>query len=400
MKIAYFDCIAGASGDMILGALLDAGLSEADLRQGLAALNLAGFDLNTYPVNKNGLRAIKVDVLIEDDVIERTLGEILKLLADSKLPERVRVRSSAICRRLGEVEAGIHGVPVDQVHLHELGGLDTIVDIAGALIGLELLGIEAIFASPLPLGRGFTRSAHGHLPLPAPATLALLKGVPVTGSELEFELVTPTGAAILSSITHSFGAIPSMKLLSIGYGAGGRDLPIPNVMRVLIGEQAESSIQATIETLALLETNVDDLNPQIYDYLMNRLFQSGALDVFLQPVQMKKNRPGILLSVLCPPPAADELCAILFAETSTLGIRKQTVERQALQRFVQVLETPYGRARVKFARLNPKNTKFAPEYEDCRALAEQHGVPLREVYRAVERAAEQVANPDGDPMRY
>jgi len=400
MKIAYFDCIAGASGDMILGALLDAGLSEADLRQGLATLNLAGFDLNTYPVNKNGLRAIKVDVLIEDNVKERTLGEILKLLADSKLPERVRVRSSAICRRLGEVEASIHGVPVDQVHLHELGGLDAIVDIAGALIGLELLGIETIFASPLPLGRGFTRSAHGHLPLPAPATLALLKGVPVTGSELEFELVTPTGAAILSSITHSFGAIPSMKLLSIGYGAGGRDLPIPNVMRVLIGEQAESSIQATIETLALLETNVDDLNPQIYDYLMNRLFQSGALDVFLQPVQMKKNRPGILLSVLCPLPAVDELCAILFAETSTLGIRKQTVERQALQRFVQVLETPYGRARVKFARLNPKNTKFAPEYEDCRALAEQHGVPLREVYRAVERAAEQVANPAGDPMRY
>ena len=397
MKIAYFDCIAGASGDMILGALMDAGLAEADLRQGLTGLNLHGFDLSVYPVQKNGLRAIKVDVLVKGEAKERTLSEILQVVNDSKLPERIRETSVAICRRLGEVEADIHGVPVDQVHLHELGGLDTIVDIAGTLIGLSLLEIEMIYCSPLPLGRGFIHSAHGRLPLPAPATLALLAGipvrgsVPVTGSDLEYELVTPTGAAILSYLARSFGPIPSMKLLSVGYGAGGRDLPIPNVLRLLVGEHTESGLDTTTETLALLETNIDDLNPQVYDHLMTRLFQSGALDVFFQPVQMKKNRPGTLVSVLCPPPIADGLCAILFAETSTLGVRKQSVERQALQRTIQVIETPYGRARVKFARLSLKSYKFAPEFEDCRSLAEQHGVPLREVYRAVERAAEQFA---------
>jgi pyridinium-3,5-bisthiocarboxylic acid mononucleotide nickel chelatase len=391
MRIAYFDCIAGASGDMILGALLDAGLPEAELRQALMALDLPGFDLKSYPVDKNGLRATKVDVLVNDEAAERSLGQILDLIAASRLPEVIRSQAGAICRRLGEVEARIHNLPVESVHLHELGGLDTIVDIVGALIGLSLLRIERLYASPLPMGRSFTHSAHGSLPLPAPATLALLAGVPIQGSALEFELVTPTGAAILSSLVSRFGPIPPMTLVTTGYGAGGRDLPIPNVLRLLIGDLAEPADSMLTETLALLETNLDDLNPQVYEHVLDRLFQEGALDVFLQPVQMKKNRPATLVSVLCPLPAADRLSAILFGETSTLGVRKQLVERQSLRRVIQAVETPFGRVRVKFALLGSGQVKFAPEYEDCRELAAIHAVPLREVSRAAERIAEHIA---------
>jgi pyridinium-3,5-bisthiocarboxylic acid mononucleotide nickel chelatase len=391
MRIAYFDCIAGASGDMILGALLDAGLPEAKLRQALLALDLTGFELNSYPVQKNGLHATKADILVEDETNSRTLAQILDLLAASRLPEAIRTQAVTICSRLGEVEASIHNLPIASVHLHELGGLDTIVDIVGALIGLSLLRIERVYASPLPMGRGFTHSAHGLLPLPAPATLALLAGVPIQGSELESELVTPTGAAILSSLVSRFGPIPPMTLLSTGYGAGGRDLPIPNVLRLLVGDLAEPALAAVNETLALLETNLDDLNPQVYEYLMERLFQEGALDVFLQPIQMKKNRPATLVSVLCPLPAADRLSAILFSETSTLGVRKQPVERQSLRRVIRALETSYGSVRVKFALLVNGQVKFAPEYEDCRELAARHAVPLREVSRAAERLAQKIA---------
>jgi uncharacterized protein (TIGR00299 family) protein len=391
MRIAYFDCIAGVSGDMILGALLDAGLAEDELRQALMALDLPGFELKSYFVEKNGLRATKVDILVQDETTQRSLAQILDLLASSRLPEAIRTQAGAICRRLGEVEARIHNLPVESVHLHELGGLDTIVDIVGALIGLSLLRIERVYASPLPMGRGFTQSAHGPLPLPAPATLALLAGVPIQGSELEFELVTPTGAAILSSLTNRFGPIPPITLLSTGYGAGGRDLPIPNVLRLLVGELAEPTIAAVTETLALLETNLDDMNPQLYEHVIDRLFQEGALDVFLQPVQMKKNRPATLVAVLCPLPAADRLSAILFSETSTLGVRKQLVERQSLRRVVQAVETAFGSVRVKFAIVGSDQIKFAPEYQDCRELATRHGVPLREVSRAAERLAEQIA---------
>jgi hypothetical protein len=395
-RIAYFDCLAGASGDMILGALLDAGAPEADLRRELQALHLPGFQIHSRIILKNGLKAVKVDVLIDDETTERTLPQILNILADSTLPEEVRTQAAAICRRLGEVEAGIHGQPLESVHLHELGGLDTIVDIVGTLIGLRLLHIDKVFASPLPLGGGFTRSAHGPLPLPAPAVLALLEGVPVRGSTLEFELLTPTGAVLLTSLASGFGPIPGMKLLKTGYGAGGRDLPIPNVLRLLIGEQDDSPA-ATLESLALLETNLDDLNPQAYGLLMERLFQAGALDVFLQSIQMKKNRPGTLVAVLCPPQIADSLSAILFRETTTLGVRRQLVERLSLQREIRVVETPYGRVRVKFAALGQGQVKFMPEYEDCRELATRHAIPLRQVSLAAEIAAQKLAPRIFDP---
>ncbi len=387
MKVAYFDCIAGVSGDMILGALLDAGLPEATLRECLAALRLDGFELRVQRVRKHAFSATKVDVLVADDVPERHLADIERLVRQGDLPPAIEEKALGILGRLAQVEADIHGTTPDEVHLHELGGVDTIVDVVGALSGLDALGIERLYASPLPLGRGFTRSAHGRIPLPAPATVALLKDVPVVGSELEVELVTPTGAVLLASLVAAFGPMPAMTLRAVGYGAGTRDLPIPNVLRLLVGEQSPPG-EAVIETLAVLETNVDDLNPEIYDYVMARLFEAGALDVFLSPIQMKKNRPATLLRVICRPDDAQTLTAILFAETSTLGVRQQTVARYALPRAMHSVETPYGPVRVKVARW-AGGRKASPEYEDCRRLAELHGVPLRQVYRAAEGAAGQ-----------
>lgn len=369
---------------MLLGALLDAGLPEATLCERLALLNLPGFELRSQRVNKNGFSATKVDVLVADDVPARHLPELEAVVWRSQLADTIKDKAVAIFRRLGQVEAGIHGLPLEQVHLHELGGLDTIVDVVGVLAGLEALGIEQVVVSPLPLGRGFVRGAHGRIPLPAPATVALLQGVPVIGSEIDRELVTPTGAALLTSLAASFGPIPAMTLTSVGYGAGGRDLPIPNVLRVLIGLSAAAG-SAAVETLTVLETNIDNLNPEIYDYVLAQLFGAGALDVFLSPIQMKKNRPATLLRVLCRPEQADMLMGLLFAETSTLGVRQHTVQRHCLARSSQTVETAYGPVRVKVAAWGEGRFKAAPEYEDCRRLAESEGVPLREVYRAAEQ---------------
>ncbi len=386
MKIAYFDCIAGASGDMILGALLDAGLPEVALQAQLAALKLDEFELRSQRVLKNGFRATKVHVLTADDVSERRFPEIEDLLRKCDLPVSIKDRSIAIFQRLSGVEADIHGTTLDEVHLHELGGLDTIVDVVGTLVGLDILGIERLYASPLPLGRGFVHGAHGPIPLPAPATVALLQGTPVVGSDLQVELVTPTGAALLTSLAESFGPIPSMKLEAVGYGAGTKDLPIPNVLRLLLGTQ-EIHAHATIEMLVELETNIDDLNPEIYDYVMARLFEAGALDISFTPIQMKKNRPGTLLRVLCKPGDAETMTLILFSETSTLGVRKQFVERQSLARSTQTVETPYGPIRVKVAQYGERQIKIAPEYDDCRKLAELRGISLLDVYRAAESLA-------------
>jgi uncharacterized protein (TIGR00299 family) protein len=386
MKIAYFDCIAGASGDMILAALLDAGLALESLQQMLDALGLPEAELRASRVQKNGFGATKLDVIVADDVHERHLADIEEVVRQSELPPAIKDKAITTFRRLGQVEAGIHGTSLDKVHLHELGGVDTIVDVVGAYWALEALGIERVYSSPLPLGRGFVRGAHGRIPLPAPATVALLNGVPVVGSALDIELVTPTGAVLLTSLSESFGPIPAMTLSSVGYGAGTRDLPIPNLLRVMIGEIDAQPGTPTRETLVKLETNVDDLNPEIYDHVMARLFEAGALDAFLCPVQMKKNRPAAWLHVLCRHDAAESLTAILFEETSTLGVRRQLVERQALPRALHTIDTRYGSVRVKVAELGPGQTKASPEYEDCRRLAVEHGVPLREVYRAVEAA--------------
>lgn len=386
MRVLYFDLIGGASGDMILGALLDAGLCADELRARLDALHLDDFKLQIRPVTKNGFSATKVDVLVADDVPERHLAEIEEIVTGSDLDSEIKNQAVAIFRRLGQAEAGIHGTSLDKVHLHELGGVDTIVDVVGALVGLDALEIERVYASEVPLGRGFIHGAHGQIPLPAPATVALLRDAPVRGREIDSELVTPTGAVLLSHLVAHFGPIPPMTLQSIGYGAGGRDLPFPNLVRVLIGEQSEHSF-ATVETLVMLESNIDDLNPEFYDHVIDLLFDAGALDVTLIPVQMKKNRPATQIQVLSKPSDVGILERILFRETSTLGIRRQLIERHALQRSMIEVETRYGAVRVKLAHLEGGESKFAPEYEDCRNLARQHDIPLREIYQLAFDAA-------------
>jgi hypothetical protein len=386
MKVLYFDLIGGASGDMILGALIDAGLSADKLRVRLDALRLDDFQLQVRPVTKSGFSATKVDVLVADDVPERHLAEIERIVTRSDLAPEIKAQAMAIFQRLGQVEAGIHGASLEKVHLHELGGVDTIVDVVGALVGLDALGVERVYASDVPLGRGFIQGAHGQIPLPAPATVALLQGAPVRGREIDAELVTPTGAVLLSHLVARFGPIPPMALQSIGYGAGGRDLPFPNLARVLIGEQSDHSF-ATVETLVMLESNIDDLNPEFYDHVIELLFDAGALDVTLIPAQMKKNRPATQIQVLSKPSDVATLERILFRETSTLGVRHRVIERHALQRSIIEVETRYGAVRVKQARLEDGESKFAPEYEDCRNLARQHDIPLREIYQLAFDAA-------------
>jgi hypothetical protein len=380
MRILYFDCVAGASGDMILAALLAAGLDEQAFRRRLAGLRLPGFDLRVERVQKNGIGAIHVEVLVDDDVPERHLRDLVAVVRAADLPAHVIEKSVAILRRIGEVEANIHAAPdAEQVHLHELGGLDTLVDVVGAVSGIDMLDVDRVVCSPIPLARGFARSAHGRIPVPAPATIALLQNAPVVGIDVEGENLTPTGAALLTSLASSFGPIPAMTLRSSGYGAGRKEWAIPNVLRVLVGEAVATG--PMVESLAVLETNIDDLNPETYDYVMARLFAAGALDVFLTPIQMKKNRPATLLSALCRPASVDALSEILFAETSTLGIRRHDVTRACLPREIRTVDTPYGPIRVKVATWGDRS-KAAPEYEDCRRAAEAHGVPLREVYLA------------------
>lgn len=379
MKIAYFDLIAGASGDMLLGALLDAGLAPDRLRQRLAALHIDDFELKIQRLDKNGFSATKLDVLIAKDVPTRHVHEIEAIIRNSDLDNGIQEQAIAIFNRIAKVEARIHGTTLDQVHLHELSGVDTIVDVVGVLVGLQELGVEQVYASPVPLGRGFAHGAHGTFPIPAPATLGLLEGVPVTGLDLDKELVTPTGAALLTHLAVEFGPIPAMTMMAVGYGAGGRDLPIPNVLRVLIGEQADAG-DMHIESLLMLETNIDDMNPELYEYVMERLFEAGALDVFLTSVQMKKNRPGTKISVLCNEQDAHHLQDILYSETTTLGIRQLHVQRSALSRTSQIVETIYGKVNIKIASLPDGSQRASPEYDDCRRLAQEHGVAIREIY--------------------
>ena len=384
---AYFDCIGGASGDMLLGALIDAGLPLETLRGQLETLDLPGFDLRARTVYKNGFRAVKVDVLIRDETTERHLPEIEAVIRGSGLAPHLQEKAVAIFRRMGEAEARIHGLPPEQVHLHELGGLDTIVDVVGVLAGLDALGVEQIHASPLPLGMGMTRGAHGRIPLPAPATLGLLTGIPIEGRAARGETVTPTGAALLSSLVSHWGAIPPMRLAAVGYGAGERESEIPNLVRLLLGEPpAAGGVQ--VESIVQLSTHLDNITGEELGYVMERLLEAGALDVSFQPIQMKKNRPATHLRVLCRPEDTALLERLLFSETPTLGVRLETLERHALPRRTRSVQTPWGTVRLKVATLPDGRTRPVPEYEDCRRLAEEHGIPLREVAQAALRAAE------------
>ena len=422
MRIAYLDCFSGISGDMFLGALIDASVRPEIFENAVAALNL-GARLEVSRVTRSGISATKVDVWIGDEKDQpreefwarkaaharehphehhhdhddhdhprhahhgRGLNEIRQIIAAASIPERAKQTATRIFENLGAAEAKIHNLPLADVHFHEVGAVDAMVDIVCAAVGAEALGVDEWVCSPLNVGGGTVECAHGRFPVPAPATVELLKGAPVYSSGVQAELVTPTGAAIAKTLATRFAEFPQMKISASGYGAGTRDFPgHANVLRLIIGEAQQSASLAAEETISILEANLDDLNPQVFGYVMDRALEEGALDAFGIPVQMKKNRPGMLLTILARPEDAARLTKLLFTETTTLGVRFREEKRQALRRRSVTVSTRWGDVRMKIANLNGSVSNYAPEYEDCRRIALEHHVPLKTVMQeAIQR---------------
>jgi pyridinium-3,5-bisthiocarboxylic acid mononucleotide nickel chelatase len=389
MKLAYFDCFSGVSGDMTLGALLDAGCDLRHLREELCGLQVPGWELTAEKVWKNGMAATYARVKTEDQQAHRSLSAILEILKDSQLAPQVRERAAAIFQKLGEAEAHVHDVPLERIHFHEVGAVDAIVDIVGACIGFHELGIEKFACSPLNVGGGTAKMAHGVLPVPAPATANLLQGMPTYSNGVQRELVTPTGAAIVATLCDSFGPQPPMSVSAIGYGAGTAELEgQPNVLRLMIGEAAEKAVPGYDQEIRVIEANLDDMNPQIYGYFQEKALAAGALDVFTTPVQMKKNRPGTLLTVLCRPGDVQALMSLIFSETTTFGVRTYSAQRRVLPRESVKVTTKFGEVRVKLSRVNGHVLHVTPEYDDCRKLAEEKKVPLQRVINEALRCYE------------
>jgi uncharacterized protein (TIGR00299 family) protein len=387
MKLAYFDCFSGISGDMTLGALVDAGCSADLLRGELKSLQVPGWTLTTEKVWKNGMAATHVRVRTEERQKHRSLTTILEILNNSNLVPPVRERASRIFQKLGEAEAHVHDAPLEKVHFHEVGAVDAIVDIVGSCIGFHALGIERFACSPLNVGGGTAKMAHGVLPVPAPATARLLQGAPTFSNGVQRELVTPTGAAIVATLCLSFGPQPPMTVSAIGYGAGTADLEgQPNVVRIMIGESPDKTSSANDQEISIIEANLDDMNPQIYGYVLEKALSAGALDVYTTALQMKKNRPGTLLTVLCRPEDTDTLMSLIFAETTTFGIRSHREQRRALPREWVNVSTTYGSVRIKLSRSNGHILHVTPEYDDCRKLAVEKQVPLQQVISEALRA--------------
>jgi uncharacterized protein (TIGR00299 family) protein len=390
MTLAYFDCFSGISGDMTLGALVDAGVSINALRAELARLDLPGYEISSEKVKRSGIAATKVRVIIDQkDQRSRYLSEIEKIIEGSSLPLAVRKNSLRIFNRLADVEAKVHGTTPDKIHFHEVGAVDSIVDIVGSVIGLELLGISHIIASAINVGSGMVQTAHGLLPIPAPATAELLTNIPFYQSTTQFELTTPTGAVIISTLGSSFGHMPPMKLDRIAYGAGDKDFPgHPNVLRLMIGEPVAGHDE---DASVVIETSIDDMNPQVYDYLIEKLMQQGAQDAYLTPIIMKKGRPAILLSVLTDKTKSDIVLDTIFRETTSIGVRIQEVGRKKLSREIREVDTVYGKIRIKISRRGDEVLTATPEYEDCRRIAEEKQVPLKQV---MEEAKNQFSRKD------
>jgi uncharacterized protein (TIGR00299 family) protein len=376
--LAYFDCFSGISGDMTLGALVDAGLPLEVLRAELAKLNLPGYTLSSEKVRRSGISATKVHVVLDEkDQPARHLADISRIINGSSLSPVIQQKSLAIFHRLAEAEAKVHGTTPDRVHFHEVGAVDALVDIVGSVIGLEHLGITEIIGSPVNVGSGTVHTAHGKLPVPAPATVELLRNIPLYSSSITFELTTPTGAAILSTLAASFGLLPQMKVDRIAHGAGNKDFShTPNVLRLMIGELLPAYGE---DRSTLIETNIDDMNPQLYDHVIERLLAQGAQDAYLTPIIMKKGRPAILLSVLCDRINTDAVLDTLFRETTSIGVRIGETGRKKLQREVRQVETSYGTVRVKVSRRGDEIMTVTPEYGDCKMLAEEKKVPLKSV---------------------
>lgn len=386
MRVAHFDCFSGISGDMVLGALLDAGVDAAPIRAALDSLGLA-IGLEAEKVKRCGFAATKATVQAADQEDYRFLPDVEAILARGALSPRQRELASAIFRKVAVAESVAHGMPLERVHFHEVGALDSIADIVGAAVGLDLLGVERFTSSPVPTGTGTVKCAHGIMPVPTPGTAELLKGVPLAPSSVKGELTTPTGAAILTAVVSDFTAAPAMTIERIGHGAGTKDfLEQPNILRLFVGTTSTNDearmTNDEADTVAVLETNLDDCPAEVVGYCFERLLTAGALDVFAVPVQMKKNRPGVLLGVIAEPDRVAELEALLFRETGTFGVRRTTAQRSKLAREAVTVETPWGPVRAKRGRRDGFEI-VTPEYEDCARVAREHGVPLRVVYAAV-----------------
>src|SRR6267154_3497363 len=372
---------------MTLGALADAGLSLDHLREQLRGLDVPGWEISSEKVWKNGMSSTHVKVKTEDQSKHRSLGAILDILEEAQLSPEVRHRASEIFVKLGEAEARVHDVPIEKIHFHEVGAVDAIVDIVCACIGFESLGIEQFACSPLNVGVGTAKMAHGVLLVPAPATAKLLQGKPTYSNGVQKELVTPTGAAIVAALCTSFGPQPPMSVSAIGYGAGTADLEgQPNVVRIMIGEATEKTVAGFDEEISVIEANLDDMNPQIYGYFLEKALAAGALDVYTTPVQMKKNRPGTLLTVLCKPQDTNALMSVIFAETTTFGARTYRAQRRTLPREFLNVATTFGEVRIKISRVNGRILHVAPEYDSCRKLAVEKNVPLQQVISEALRA--------------
>ncbi|MCB9385206.1 MAG: nickel pincer cofactor biosynthesis protein LarC [Bryobacterales bacterium] len=379
MKIAYLDCFSGIAGDMLLGALIDAGVPADALRAEIAKLNLDGVEVKADKCVRKGITGTDVQVITGHDHAHRHLSTIEKIIDGSALAAGVKERSKRIFRNLGEAEAAIHGVSIEKVHFHEVGAIDAIVDIVGACVGLDLLGVEKLYCSPLNLGSGTVKAAHGVMPVPAPATAALVKGLPTYSDGPAVELTTPTGAAIVSTLATGFGPMPAMRIEAAGYGAGDKDFPDrANMLRLVVGE-ASSATEST--EIFVIEANVDDMSPEWAGYVRGQLLDQGALDVALTPVFMKKDRPGYQIQVLAKPEDRDRLGDLMLAETTTLGIRYYPAQRRVLERAWKTVSTLYGDVRIKVASDAGVIRNFAPEFEDCKKLAEAKKVPLKMVWQ-------------------
>jgi uncharacterized protein (TIGR00299 family) protein len=386
VKIAYFDCFSGISGDMCLGALVDAGISIKDLEKNLKKIPLDGYKLTSRKVERNHIAAKKVNVVIateRKDKGPKRWRDIERVIKKSSLSEEIKRKGRGVFERLFKAEAKVHGESFDTVHLHEIGAVDTIVDIFGTIIGLTILGIEKVYASPINLGSGYVELGSTVLPVPAPATAEILKKVPVYSRHIPSELTTPTGAAIIKEISSGFGDIPPMEIEKIGIGAGQKDFKVsPNVLRLFIGE-LEGSLAKHGEQVTVIEANIDDMNPQVYEYVMEKLFKAGALDVFLTQVIMKKGRPGVKITVLSNEGQRDELIRIILKETSTTGIRFAEMKRSILQREMKSIDTEFGKVRIKFSQLSNGTLKMTPEYEDCKRIAKQLNIPLVDIIKKI-----------------
>jgi len=391
MKQAYLDCASGISGDMFLAALLDAGLEPKQLLGELKKLNLGFYEFKRTRVVRGGLVATRVEVRDPGKHPPRRLAEIESMINGSTLSDKVKERALKIFGRLAEVEGQLHNQPPSEVHFHEVGALDAIIDVVSACVGLEAMEIHELVCSPLNVGGGRVDTEHGSLPVPAPATAELLRNIPIYSSGVEGELVTPTGAAVVTTLAASFGPMPSMKVSRIGYGAGDSDFPKqPNVARLFLGESAEVLKGAPAapgdELVSIIEANLDDLSPQLYGYFVDQALAAGALDVACNPIQMKKNRPGIEVSIVCDPEKADALAQLLFEQTTTIGLRIYEARRKILERETVEVETPYGKVQVKVAKQEGKVINVAPEYDDCQRLATEKSVPLKQVMLAAQVA--------------